>query len=274
MTQNTKRHIIASVGTALFMFLLFLLLWFVYITAYVPEEEEGVEIAFGEVGVVVPDAPIIPSASSAASNAESTATPIEPSKPQPSVASEPILSDEETLAMDREKAKRDSIAAVEKQKREKELAEKKERERKEAERKAKEEEAKAKAAALAGLIKNSGNGSGNGDGLGGGGSDNPVKGGGTAGSGGRDSRIKGLGTRKPRDGKLPEPPCEFDHYGVVVVQIKIDKDGNNVYAINAGGTNTADNEMIQCAINAIKKTQWTAGDGDAIGTITYTFNVK
>ena len=49
MTQKTKRHIIASVGTALVMFLLFLLLWFVYLTAYVPEEEEGVEIAFGEV---------------------------------------------------------------------------------------------------------------------------------------------------------------------------------------------------------------------------------
>lgn len=274
MTNKQKRHIIASVGTVLFMLLLFLLLWFITLTAFEPEEEEGVEVAFGEVGMVIPNAPIMPSASSAASNAESTAAPIEPSKPQPPVASEPILSDEETLAMDREKAKRDSIAAVEKQKHEKELAEKRERERKEAERKAKEEEAIAKAAALADMLKKSGNGTGNGDGLGGGGSDNPAKGGGTAGGGGRDPRIKGLGTRKPRDGKLPEPTCEFDHYGVVVVQIKIDKDGNNIFAVNASGTNTADKEMIQCAINAIKKTKWTAGDGEAIGTITYTFNVK
>lgn len=274
MTKKQERHIVASVGTALFMLLVFLLLWFIYLTPVVPEEQEGVEVAFGEVEMVIPNAPIMPSASSAAANAESTAAPIEPSKPQPPVASEPILSDEETLAMDREKAKRDSIAAVEKQKHEKELAEKRERERKEAERKAKEEEAKANAAAWADKFKKSGNGTGNGDGLGGGGSDNPVKGGGTAGGGGRDPRITGLDSRKPRDGKLPEPTCEFDHYGVVVVQIKIDKDGNNIFAVNASGTNTADKEMIQCAINAIKKTKWTAGDGEAIGTITYTFNVK
>ena len=49
MTQKTKRHIIASVGTALFMVLLFLLLWFIYLTAIVPEQEEGIEVAFGEV---------------------------------------------------------------------------------------------------------------------------------------------------------------------------------------------------------------------------------
>ena len=41
MTQKTKRHIIASVGTAIFMIVLFLLLWFIYLTAVVPEQEEG-----------------------------------------------------------------------------------------------------------------------------------------------------------------------------------------------------------------------------------------
>lgn len=256
------------------MVLLFLLLWFIYLTAVVPEQEEGVEVAFGEVGVVIPEAPVTPSASSSASAAESTAAPIEPSKPQPPVASEPILSDEETLAMEREKAKRDSIAAVEKQKHEKELAEQRERERKEAERKAKEEEAKAKAAAMAVALNNAGNGTGNDSGVGGGGSDNPIKSGGNNGGGGRDPRIKGLGSRKPRDGKLPEPDCIFNQYAVVVVQIKIDKDGNNIYAINTAGTNTSDNQMIQCAINSIKKTKWTSGDGEAVGTITYTFIPK
>ena len=31
------------------MLLVFLLLWFIYLTAVVPEEQEGVEVAFGEV---------------------------------------------------------------------------------------------------------------------------------------------------------------------------------------------------------------------------------
>ena len=274
MTNKTKRHIIASVGTALFMLLLFLLLWFITLTAIKPEEEEGIEIAFGEIGMVIPNVPQMPSSSSTVSASESTAASSEPSKPQPPVAAEPILSDEETLAMKREKAKRDSIAAVEKQQREKELAEQKERERKEAERKAKEEDAKAKAAAIADVLNKSGNSTGNGNGAGGGGGDNPIKTGGSQGGGGRDPRISGLGRRAPRDGKLPEPTCEFDHYGVVVVQIKIDKDGNNIYAVNSSGTNTADKQMIECAINTIKKTKWTTGDGDAIGTITYTFNIK
>ena len=40
MTKNQERHIIASVGTAIFMLIVFLLLWFIYLTAVVPEEEE------------------------------------------------------------------------------------------------------------------------------------------------------------------------------------------------------------------------------------------
>lgn len=275
MTEKQKRHSIASIGTILFMVLVFLILWFIRLYAIVPEDEEGIEVAFGEIGNIIPEAPIMPSAPSSATEAEPNFTPSESSSSQQDQASaEPILSEEETLAMQREKAKQDSIAELEKKKREQKLAEQRERERKEAELKAKEEEAKAKANALAEILNKSGNSSGNGNGIGGGGSENPVKGGGTAGGGGRDPRIKGLGTRKPRDGKLPDPVCEFDHYGVVVVQIKIDKDGNNVYAVNASGTNTGDKEMIQCAIDAIKKVKWTAGDGDVIGTITYTFNIK
>jgi outer membrane biosynthesis protein TonB len=274
VTKKQERHITASVGTALFMLLVFLILWFGYMRAVAPEEDEGVEIEFAQIGVVVPDAPIMPSASSSASAEEEITAPSESSSQQNQMSAEPIISEEETLAMQREKAKRDSIADIEKKKKEEELARQKEREKKEAERKAKEDKARSNAAAMAAVLNKSGIATGNESGVGGGGSDNPVKGGGADGGGDRDTRISGLGRRAPRDGKLPEPTCEFDHYGVVVVQIKIDKDGNNIYAVNASGTNTADNQMIQCAINTIKKVKWTAGDGEAIGTITYTFKVK
>ena len=49
MTKKQQRHIIASIGTLLFLIIVFLLLWFVYMTAVIPEEEEGIEIAFGQV---------------------------------------------------------------------------------------------------------------------------------------------------------------------------------------------------------------------------------
>ena len=48
MTNQQQAHTIAAVGTALFLLLLFLLLWFVYVGAPVQEEDEGIEIAFGE----------------------------------------------------------------------------------------------------------------------------------------------------------------------------------------------------------------------------------
>ncbi|MBR6829312.1 MAG: hypothetical protein IKM83_01695, partial [Paludibacteraceae bacterium] len=49
LSKKQQRHIIATVGTVIFMLLVFLILWLVRLYAVVPEQEEGVEIAFGEV---------------------------------------------------------------------------------------------------------------------------------------------------------------------------------------------------------------------------------
>lgn len=259
MTKKQQRHIIATAGTVLFLLLVFLLLWFCRLTAVAPEQAEGVEVEFAEIEEL--DEPEEPSASAYAEE-PSEAAPAAPASPAPVVATDPkpasppehIVSEEETLALERARKEREEREAAERA------------------RKKKEAEAIAKANAMGNLFgKTDGTSVGGGDTKGEGQKGNPV-GHGTSGS--RDGRITGLTGRNPRDGKLPEPTCEFDHYGVVVVQIKIDKDGNNIYAVNASGTNTSDKEMIQCAINAIKKTKWTAGDGEAVGTITYTFNVK
>lgn len=260
MTKKQQRHIIASVGTVLFLLLVFLILWFCYLTAVAPEQEEGVEVEFAEIEEL--DEPEEPSLSAYAEE-PSEAAPAAPASPavvatDPKPASPPehIVSEEETLALERARKEQEEREAAERA------------------RKKKEAEAIAKANQFGDLFGKTDGTNTNGDGLekNAGQAGNPL-GGRTSGSG-RDGRIAGLKGRSPRDGKLPEPTCEFDHYGVVVVQIKIDKDGNNIYAVNASGTNTSDKEMIQCAINAIKKTKWTAGDGEAVGTITYTFNVK
>jgi len=261
MTNKQKRHIIASVGTVLFMLLLFLLLWFIYLTAVVPEEEEGIEVAFGEVeeagGYMAEQSEAVPMPSP---------EPAAPKQPTAPTVEEHITTDDpEALALAEAKKKRE---AEEKARLE---AERKAREAAEAERKAKEAEAIAKANAMGSLFGQSGNNAGSGDSQGSGQKGNPI---GHGSVGGRDGRISGLGGRNTRDGNIPEPTCEFQHYGVVVVRIRIDKEGNVINAVNAAGTNTSDQQMIQCAINAIKKTKWTAGDGVSEGTITYTFNVK
>ena len=49
MTKKQQRHIIASVGTVLFLLLVFLILWFCYLTAVAPEQDEGIEVEFAEI---------------------------------------------------------------------------------------------------------------------------------------------------------------------------------------------------------------------------------
>ena len=254
MTNKQERHIVATLGTIVFMVLVFLLLWVLRLSAVVPEPEEGIEIEFAEVEDIEE-----PSSYAGAYSPEPTeAAPAAPAcpaevatDPHPASPAEHILSAEETLALERARK------------------EKEEREAAERARKKKEAEAIAKANQLGSLFGKTEGTNTIGDGNTQGAGTNPAKG-----AGGRDGRIKGLGGRNTRDGKLPEPSCEFQHYGVVVVQIRIDKDGNVLSAVNAAGTNTSDQQMIQCAINAIKNTKWTPGDGIAQGTITYTFNVK
>ena len=254
MTNKQKANTYATIGTILFLVLLFLLLWFVYISAPKDIDEEGVEVAFGE----VEDAGGYEAEESEAMPMEAV---VPPTPAAPSSNDLMTQEDEEALALQRQREKE------QREQKAREEAERKAREKALAEQKAKEDAEKQKAQNLVGGI-NWGNGGSNGSGTtsGDGLQGNPVGKGSS-----RDGRITGLDGRNTRDGKLPEPSCEFQQNGVVVVQIRIDKSGNVISAVEARGTNVGDKGMIQCAINAIKKTKWTEGTGEAIGTITYTF---
>ena len=48
MNEDLRAKIESAVVTAIVMLLLFLLTWYVYIDAPVPEEEEGIEVSFGD----------------------------------------------------------------------------------------------------------------------------------------------------------------------------------------------------------------------------------
>ena len=256
MTNKQKRHIIATFGTILFLLLLFLLLWFIRIYSVKPEQEEGIEVAFGEV----------PEAGGYMSE-ESEAVPMpSPENATPAPSSAPVVEehitteDPEALALQEAKRKRE---AEEKAKRE---AERKAREAAEAERKAKEAEAIAKANQFGSLFGQSGNTTGSGDSQGSGQKGNPV---GHGSSGGNSWSLSGRGIK----GTLPQPSNDFRQEGKVVVQIRVNAAGQVINATLRGG-DVSDKQTQQLALEAARKAKFSEGEHDQIGTITYIFKLK
>ena len=250
MTKKQERHITAATGTVLFLLIVGLLLWFIRLEAVAPEQEEGIEIAFVE---EVPntggyrsetvDPTAVPEDASSAPTAPSVTqhTPVTPA--------EHILSEEETLAMERARK------------------EKEEREAAERARKQKEAEATAKANALAGLFGNTGANTGSGTSQGNGIKGNPV---GHGTSGGNSWNLSGRGIK----GTLPQPSNNFNQEGKVVVQIRVNAAGNVIDARETTGGTISDKQTIQVALEAARKAKFTEGDHDQIGTITYIFKIN
>lgn len=75
-------------------------------------------------------------------------------------------------------------------------------------------------------------------------------------------------------GSIPRPAYTSNGEGTVVVAIRVDEDGNVVSATKGAGTNTNDQSLINAAIEAAKKAKFTAGDGVAVGSITYVFRLN
>ena len=256
MTKKQQRHIIASIGTVLFMLIVFLILWFLYLTAVVPEQEEGVEVAFGEVeeagGYMSEQSESVPL------EQPESATPVQPSAP---TVEEHITSeDEESLALREAQKKR------EREERARQEAERKAREAAEAERKAKEAEAIAKANAFGSLFGQSGNETGSGDSQGSGQKGNPV---GHGSSGGNSWSLAGRDIK----GTFPQPSNNFKQEGKVIVQIRVNPAGQVINAIVKGG-DVSDKQTQQLALDAARKVQFTEGDRDQVGTITYIFKLN
>ena len=238
----------------LFLLLVFLILWFCYLTAVAPEQEEGVEVEFAE--IEEEDEPYEPSLSAYAQK-PSEAAPAAPASPAPEVATDPkpasppehIVSEEETLALERARKEREEREAAE-------LARKK-----------KEAEAIAKANKLGNLFgKTDGTSVGGGDTKGEGQKGNPV-GHGTSGTG--SWKLDGRGIK----GTLPAPANNFLQEGKVVVQIRVNAAGQVVNATITGG-DVSDKQTQQLALDAAKRAKFTEGDRDQIGTITYIFKLN
>ena len=254
MTKKQERHIIATVGTVLFLLLVFLILWFCYLTAVAPEQEEGVEVEFAEIEEL--EEPEEPSMSAYAEE-PSEAAPAAPASPAPEIATdpkpasppEPILSEEETLALERARKEKEEREAAERAKKKKEA------------------EAIAKAQQMGNLFgKTNGTSVGGGDTQGEGQKGNPV---GHGSSGAGSWSLAGRGIK----GNLPQPSKDFKQEGKVLVQIRVNAAGQVINATISGG-DVSDKTTQQLALDAAKRAKFTEGEHDQIGTITYIFKLN
>lgn len=272
MTLKQRSHIEAAVGTVIAMLLLFLLLWLVYLSTAVPEEEEGIEVAFGvtdEGGGYEPEqSPVAP--------AVTVAPP--PTPAAPSNNDLMTQDDEESLALQRQreedKRRKQELAEAERQRREEQAreqarleAERLAKEQALAEQRAKEQAAKDKAAALGALFGNNNSGAtGSGDSQGSGQKGNPL---GKGSSGGTSVSLAG----RRIIGDVPRPSQVVQEEGVVVVEIVVDANGDVISAkAGAAGTNTASATLHRLAEQAAKKAKFSTSDNpQQRGTITYNF---
>ena len=238
----------------LFLLLVFLILWFCYLTAVAPEQEEGIEVEFAEIEEL--EEPEEPSMSAYAEE-PSEAAPAAPASPAPEIATDPkpasppelILSEEETLAIERARKEKEEREAAERAKKKKEA------------------EAIAKAQQMGNLFgKTNGTSVGGGDTKGEGQKGNPV-GHGTSGTG--SWKLDGRGIK----GTLPAPANNFRQEGKVVVQIRVNAAGQVINATISGG-DVSDKTTQQLALDAAKRAKFTEGDHDQIGTITYIFKLN
>lgn len=237
------------------MLLLFLILWFMRLYSVKEAEQEGIEVAFGEVaeagGYMAEQSEAVPLPAP---------QPVAPA-PQPK-QEDPVLTaeEEQALAMQqaRKKKEQEEKARLE--------AERRQREKEAAEKKAKEDAAVAKANQFGALFGKSGNETGSGDSQGAGQKGNPV---GHGSSGGNDWSLAGRSLK----GTLPQPSDNFRQEGKVVVQIRVNAAGQVTQATIKGG-DVSDKPTQQLALDAAYKAKFTEGEHDQIGTITYIFKLN
>ena len=276
MTKNTQSHIIASIGTILSLFLIFLLLWWLQINAPVQMEDEGIVVAIGEAkeGGGMPDVRPLDEIT----QVEQIPAPAAPARPSDNDLM--VQDDEESLALAKQteedakrKAEEEELIRKRKEDEARAEAERIAKEKALAEQRAKEQEAIDKANQLAALFGQAGtaeganaeNASANNPATTKG---NPV-GKGMGVSNGTQWTLYGRNVKR-----LPKPSSDFAQAGVVVVTIQVDAAGNVTSATVADGTTISDRSTQQLALQAARQAKFTEGDTPQMGKITYTFKLN
>lgn len=257
-----KPKIHSAIVTTISGILILLLLMFIYLPHNNAEEDDGVMVSFGDGIEGLGDAP----------PEVATTTPPPPPSSAPSAQEDLMTQDnEETVNLDAQKEaqeKRRQEQALREQQRQEEL----ERQRIEAERIAEQKRIEAEQAAktakanqMAGVFgqKMGGVGQASGSGT----SGNPA---GKGTSGGNSWTLNGRDLK----GSLQKPVYTSNQEGKVVVAIRVNENGDVVSTDIASGTTISDSSLRNAAMEAAKKTKFSAGKSVALGTITYYFKLN
>lgn len=287
--KEQKSKLIAMAVTIVLHALFILLLLNIYLERPVPESEEGLEVALGIESLT--SGADVAEAAPAASEAEPTPAP----QPTPAPADESYQTQniEESLDMpDKKPVKTEEQSRKEREelkKRAEEEARKKEEARKLAEEKRKQDSIKASIADRMKGLKGGGaggngtdtNSSGLGDGSGSGSKGNPFGRDGstsTQGSASSGSNLSWSLAGRSIKGSLARPVYSAQEEGKVVVDIKVDKNGNVVNTSIGRGTNITDPSVLKAVQEAAKKTKFSprtdGRDNDQFGQITYNLKLQ
>ncbi len=276
MTKQIQSHIIASVGTILAMCLVFLLLWWLQVTAPVLPEDEGIVVTFGDAneGGGMPDVRPLDEIT----QAEQIPAPAAPARPSDNDLI--VQEDEESLALAKQtledakrKAEEQELIRKRQEDEARAEAERIAQEKILAEQRAKEQEAIDKANQLAALFGQAGTTEGAN-------ADNATADNTASTKGNPVGKGMGVtnGTQWSLYGRnvkrLPKPSSDFAQAGVVIVNIMVDAAGSVTNATIADGTTISDRATQQLALQAARQAKFTEGDTPQIGKITYTFKLN
>ena len=272
-----KDDITSLIGTIIIHLILLLILYFGVIKTFVPDEDSGILVNFGNVsastGMFEPQY----SASSPQRQVPPPTTP----KPQIATEKELITQDtEESVSVPVKKETKKETVADENAKKIKEEAERRLKE--EAERKRKEEEQRQ-------LAENISNRANNAFGMGNS-QDSDSQGDATTGTGnqgspfgnadtGANTGTGGFGTfnlngRSIGRGGLPRPSYNTQEEGRIVIDITVNPDGNVINAVIGRGTNIDNASMRKSAIDAARRAKFNKIQGNnQSGTITYIYKL-
>lgn len=273
-----KSEIQSAVATTIICAIILLILFFCGITASVDNTNEGVMVALGVYDDGLGEQ--LPAETPAQKSVVTPENPL-PTTQETQLHEENLITqDDPSVAIDAEKKKKEEQEAVERtrkleEERQRKLEEERERER---ERKLEEERlkvqkleeekaAKEKVGSLVGnAFKQTGAGSGE--------TKNDTQQGKPMGFGSQNGNSWSLSGRDIRGG-LAQPSYSGKQEGTIVVNIRVDSEGNVTSAsIAPAGTDITDGALRQASVNAAKKNKFTVGDGVAIGTITYKFSLN
>ena len=270
-----KSEIQSAIATTIICIIILLILIFCGMTAHRNEMDEGVMISLGFADDGFGESMPNPTPAPEAAPVPTTTPP--PAAPQVSAPAEEDLMTQEdpSVAIEAEKKRKQAEeearirAEQERIAREKAEQERIEREKAEeaARKKAEQEAKKNQASSLAGsAFQNMGKGQGQTKG--------ETQQGNPAGQGSQGGNSWSLGGRNLL-GKLAQPSYQGNEEGRIVVEIRVDAAGNVLSAsISTKGTTITNETLRRAAIEAAKKNKFSAGDGPAMGTITYNFRLN